>query len=169
MSFQPKLVREPNPTRNIYILAAVLAIAIALIVAGLFYRRLTAPPLVVEEPRLEGALRAGAPEFEEMKDRILVAEPQATEAPRALGDIVMELTTQVHNQTGRTITGLELRGAVVDRNSLPIRERTVVVVPTQQAALEPNERISVRILIENINPEAERAAVQVDVTGVIFE
>ncbi len=166
MSFQPKLIRDPNPSRNIYILATVIAIAIALIVAGLFYRRLAAPPIVAEEPRLEGALRAGAPEFEEIRSRIIVAPPEATEAPRALGDIVMEITTQVHNNMGQTVRGLELRGAVRDPAGNPIRERTVVVIPTQQSALEPDERISVRILIENINPEAERTAVEVDVTAV---
>lgn len=168
MSFQPKTIRDPSPSRNIYILAALVAITLALIVAGLFYRRLTAPPLVVEDQRLEGALRAGTPEFEEARSRIMLTEPQATEAPRAIGDIVMEVTSQLYNNTGRTITGLEVRGAVVDPNGNPVRERTVVVIPNQQAALEPEERISVRIVLENISPEAERAGVEMEITGVKF-
>jgi hypothetical protein len=75
----------------------------------------------------------------------------------------------VRNETGRTVTGLELRGVILDALSTPLRERTVVVVPVRQAALEPGERINVSILLEGVSHEAGRAAHVLEVTGLRFD
>jgi hypothetical protein len=40
------------------------------------------------------------------------------------------------------------------------------VVPTRQTRLEPGESISVRILLEGISPETERAGLLMEVTGL---
>jgi hypothetical protein len=65
-----------------------------------------------------------------------------------------------------------LRGVILDALSTPLRERTVVVVPLRQEALEPGEAINVSILLEGVSPEAERAAHMMhvmEVTGVRFD
>jgi hypothetical protein len=49
-----------------------------------------------------------------------------------------------------------------------IRERTVVVIPAQQTVLEPDEAIKVRILLENINKDSDRARLMLEVTGLSF-
>ena len=72
----------------------------------------------------------------------------------------------MRNETGRTINGLELRGAVLDAQGAVIRERTVVVVPAQQVALAPGETMNVRILLEGLDPNRDRADTHVEVTGV---
>ncbi|HEV2764417.1 MAG TPA: hypothetical protein VGV38_15670 [Pyrinomonadaceae bacterium] len=106
------------------------------------------------------------PEFEQLRERIVVERLAATEAPRSLNDLVVELNGTVRNTTERTVSGLEVRGAVLDARRSALRERTVVVVPARQAAVEPGEAINVRILLEGIRPEAERADVLMEVTGV---
>ena len=58
---------------------------------------------------------------------------------------------------------------ILDALSTPLRERTVVVVPARQAALEPGEAINVSILLEGVSPEAERAAHVMEVTGLRFD
>ena len=76
--------------------------------------------------------------------KIFLDEPEATEAKRALGDIVMSLQTTVRNVTGKTLNGLEIRAAVVDYQGQPVKQRTVVVIPTRQAELAPNKTMQVR-------------------------
>jgi hypothetical protein len=83
--------------------------------------------------------------------------------------VAVEVMGTVRNTTGRTVTGLELRGALLDAQSTPLRARTVVVVPTRQTALEPGEAINVSILLEGIHPEAERSVPVMEVTGVRFD
>src|SRR4030095_11410132 len=91
-----------------------------------------------EQP-LQGAVREGSPQFEEQRKNIVLDEPEATEAKRALGDIVMNLQTTVRNLTGKTLTGLEVRAAVVDYEGKPVKQRAVVVVPTRHPELDPHQ------------------------------
>lgn len=171
MSYQsPILIREPNLRWPIYLLAAIITTLIALLMAGVLHVAQKGPignPVV--EPRLEGALRPGMPEFERYRKKIVVELLTGTESPRAINDLAVEMNAAVRNTTDRTLNGLEVRGAVLDEKRRPIGERTVVVVPTRQTALEPGEAISVRILLEGIRPETERAALLLEVTGLRFD
>lgn len=169
MSYQgPMLIREPDLRWPIYLMAAL--ITAALVIAGSMLYEMSRPSTYLRiEPRLEGALRPGAAEFEELKGRIVVEQPIAMEKLHPMNDMVIELTSTVRNNTGRNLRGLEMRGAVFDAQSAVLRERTVVVIPARQTALEPEEAINVRILLEGLNPESERAGVLMEVTGVNVE
>jgi hypothetical protein len=159
------LIREPDLRWPIYLLAAL--ITAALVIAGSMLYEMSRPSTYLRiEPQLEGALRPDAAEFEELSRRIVVEQPVEMERLRPMNDMVIELTSTVRNNTGRTIHGLEMRGAVFDAQNAVLRERTVVVIPARQTALEPEEAISVRILLEGLNPEAERAGGLMEVTGV---
>jgi hypothetical protein len=171
MSYQsPMLIREPNLRWPIYLLAAIITTLIVLVMAGVLHMSQRKPlrnPAV--EPRLEGALRPEMPEFEQVREKIEVSQLTATESPRALSDLAVEISAAVRNTTDRTLSGLEMRGAVLDDQMAPLGERTVVVVPARQTALEPGEAISVRILLEGVRPEAESAGVLMEVTGLRFD
>jgi len=159
------LIREPDLRWPIYLLAAL--ITAALLVAGILLYEMSRPATYLRiEPQLEGALRPGAAEFEELRRRITVEQPVAVEKLHPMNDTVIELTTTVRNDTGRTIRGLEMRGAVLDSQRSLLRERRVVIIPARQAALEHEEAISVRILLEGLDPQADRAGVLMEVTGV---
>jgi hypothetical protein len=159
-----RTLKEPVLTRWIYAAAAVGTLLLLLLVLGKFYL-VSRPAAEVAEPRLEGALRPGAAEFDEHRPRIVLERPRAAVAPRALGDRVVELNTSVRNETGRAISGLELRGAVLDSRGEAVRERTVIVVPGQRTALAPGETMDVRILLEGLDPDSDRAETRVEVTG----
>lgn len=169
---EQNLNREKS--RNIpFIVAAIVA---ALLIAGLFIylrnRPAQAPYAGPAQQRLEGALRAGSPEFEAAKQRIGVDEPEADEGSRVVGDIVMTLRTNVRNFTGRTISGLEMRAAVVDLEGKPIKERYVIVVPNagkNVAEMEPNKVLPVSVTIEGFNKSDVRANIQMEMTGVKFK
>jgi hypothetical protein len=81
----------------------------------------------------------------------------------------MTLQTTARNFTGKTITGLEIRGAVVDHDGKPVKQRTVVVIPGRQAELDPNKTMRVAILLDGFTDEDDRANIKMEVTGFILK
>ena len=168
MSYQgPILIREPELRWPIVVLAAIITAAIALVAAGMQYFALTQPYLhSYSQPRLEESLRAGNPEFELLREKVSVEQLVGVEKMHPFSDLVIELTATVTNKTGRTISGMELQGAIADSHGSLIRERTVLVIPTRQTVLEPDEAMNVRVLIENVDPNSERGRVSLEVTAL---
>jgi hypothetical protein len=170
MSYQgPLLIREPELRWPIVILAAIITALIALVAAGLHYVAMTQPINSYSGPRLERALRPGEPEFEQVREQIEIAQLLGTEEVHPFNSLAVDLTATVRNSTGRTICGLEMRGAIADAENSTVRERTVLVIPARQTALEPGETIGVRVLLESISKDSERTNMVLEVTGVRFD
>ncbi|CAN5827310.1 MAG: hypothetical protein H0T77_00695 [Pyrinomonadaceae bacterium] len=152
-------------------LIIVVAIIAALVIAVFFYFLLRASSTGGSvDPVLEGALRAGSQDWEQYQSKIVLDKPEADEAKRALGDIVMNLQTTIRNFTGRTLNGLEIRGAVVDHQGKPVKERTLVVIPTtRQPELETNRTMVVAVRLEGMKDSDDRANIQMEVTGIKFK
>jgi hypothetical protein len=151
--------------RTIIIVVAVIA---AVAIATLFYFLMRATGGGAVEPTLEGAIRAGSPEFEQHASKIVLDPPEAYESKRALGDIVMNLQTIVHNFTGKTLSGLEIKGMVVDHQGKPVNQRAVVVIPTRQPELENNRSMAVRVMLEGMTDKDDRANIKMEVTAFKF-
>ena len=78
----------------------------------------------------------------------------------------MTLRTTVRNFTGKTITGLEIRAAVVDHQGNPVRERHVVVIPTEpHPELAPNKTLPVSVVLDGMTETTDRANIKMEVTG----
>ena len=150
-------------------LIIVVAVAAAVVIALLFYLLMRAGGGRTADPGLQGAIRAGSPQFEEIKSQIVLDDPEATEAKRALGDIVMTLQTTVRNLTGKTLNGLEIRAAVVDYQGQPVKQRTVVVIPGRQQELPPNKTMQVPVMLEGMSDKDARANIKMEVTGFKFK
>lgn len=162
-------ISEPaDSSRKIIIIVAIVA---AIVLATLFYflmRASSGPPAA--DPVLQGAIRTGSAEWNEFAPKIVLDLPEATEAKRALGDIVMNLQTTARNFTGRTLVGLEVKGSVVNRQGQSVRERTVVAVPTSlNPELEPNRTMLVNIRLEGMTDADERANIKMEVTAFKFK
>jgi hypothetical protein len=167
MAFPDRRIEASESNRTLIIGVAVAA---AVVIALLFYLLMRAGGGGrTAEPTLQGAIRAGSPQFEQYKSQIVLDDPEATEAKRALGDIVMSLQTTVRNLTGKTLNGLEVRAAVVDYQGQPVKQRTVVVVPTRQAELAPNKTIQVAVMLEGMSDTDARANIKMEVTGFKFK
>ena len=151
----------------------IIALVTALLVAGLVYWATRPGAGPGEQPRLENAIRADSPEFAQVKDRVVVEflpDQDAYESTRAVGDIVMTLRPKVRNFTGRTISGLELKATVVDLEGNPVREKTVIAIPSSgRTELENNRVAEIPIMMEGFRPEDVRANARVEVTGVRFK
>ena len=155
-------IPEDKSHRTLIIVVAIVA---AILIGGFFYLLLRRTMAPTAPPALEGAIRAGSPDWDKYIKLIASDDPEADEAKRALGDTVMTLHTTVRNFTGRTIVGLEMRGAVVDHDGKPVKEKTVVVIPGRQSELEPNKTMKVAIMLEGFTDNDDRANIKMEVVG----
>ena len=167
MAAPDRRIEASESNRTLIIGVAVVA---AIVIAAVFYvlMRLSAgssPP----GDTLQGAIRAGSPQFEEYKARIVLDAPEASESNRALGDIWMGLSTTVRNFTGKTLNGLEIRAAVVDYEGKPVKERTVAVIPARQPELSPNKTMAVTIPVDGMKQTDARADIKMEVVGFRFK
>ena len=167
MSTSERQGSEPDDSRRTTII--VVAVIAAIAIATLFYFLMKASGGGTVEPTLEGAIREGSPEFAQYQSKIILDPPEAYESKRALGDIVMNLQTIVHNFSGRTLTGLEIRGIVVDHQGKAVNQRAIVVIPTRQAELENNRSMAVRVMLEGMTEKDDRANIKMEVTAFKFK
>ncbi|HXD31647.1 MAG TPA: hypothetical protein VN643_11045 [Pyrinomonadaceae bacterium] len=157
------IARDEQSRRNIVIVVALVA---AVAIAGLFYLLMRAGKNSGGGPvRLAGSIQPGSPDWEKYSKLIALDEPEADEANRALGDIVMTLRTTVRNFTGRTITGLEIRAMVIDHQGNPVRERYVVFVPAKELELAPNKTLPVSVVLDGMTETTDRANIRMLVSG----
>ncbi len=171
MSYQgPMLIKEPELRWPIIMVAAVITLVIALLL-GVLQHLLMSQPAVSSYPipRHTLPLRAGESEFEQVKRGIVVNQLVGREKIHPFNNLVVELNATVTNSTGRAISGLEMRGAILDRENSIVRERTIVIVPFQQTLVEVNEAITVRVLLEAIDKDTDRAQTVLEATGIQFE
>jgi hypothetical protein len=167
MAVPDRRIETGESNRTLIIVVAVVA---AVAIAGLFYglmRFAGSGPTV--DSGLQGAIREGTPQFEQFKSQIVLDDPEATEAKRALGDIVMSLQTTVRNLTGKTLSGLEIRAAVVDYEGKPVKQRSVVVVPTRQPELAPNKTMQVTVTLDGMSDADARANIKMEVSAFKFK
>ena len=160
-------VEASESNRTLIIVVAVIA---AVAIAGLFYGLMRfAGSGPAADAGLQGAIREGSPEFEQYKAQIVLDEPEATEAKRALGDIVMSLQTTARNLTGKTLSGLEIRAAVVDYEGKPVKQRSVVVVPARQPELAANKTMQVTVTLDGMSETDARANIKMEVSAFKFK
>ena len=155
---------DADKSRRLIFIAVALASALA--VAGLAWWAMQ-PSTRTGDPRLEGALRPGSPEFEQLRERLVVefdADEDAVIGPTALGTYAVTMKPTVRNFTGRTVSGLEFHAAGLDLDQRVVRERTFV----WQDDIEPN-KVSVVPISLNFPQDNRPASLKLDLTGVKFK
>jgi len=165
----PTLIAEPDLRWPILILAAAITALLAISTAGLYYLAASGSEVSSHpELRLDGALQAGQAEFEEFRRHIVIDDLVGIEKVHPFDTVAVAMTATLRNNTGRTISGLELRGAILDRNNSSVRERTVQVIPQRQTVLESGEAINTRILLDGMDKDSDRAHLTLEVTAIRF-
>jgi len=159
---------DPDDSRRKIII--VVAVIAAVVIAGVFYLLMRTVGSSTAGSILEGAIRPGSPEFEQSVSKIVLDEPEAYESKQALGGIVMNLQTIAHNFTGRKLTGLEIKGIVVDHQGKPVKQGTAVAIPSsRQAELENNRSMVVVVMLDGMTDKDDRANIKMEVTGFKFK
>ncbi|HEX8890853.1 MAG TPA: hypothetical protein VF779_17015 [Pyrinomonadaceae bacterium] len=154
--------------RTVFIVAGL--VAVLLIVGLVFYLKTRPEPQQATAPadqKLEGGFRAGSPEFEKYKEFIQLDKPEAEEQDTIAGGTQMTLATTVRNFSGQTISGLEVKGAVVDLQNKPIKDRTMIVIPSAGLTeLENNKTARIKVIISGFKKEDVRANIKMEITAV---
>lgn len=161
---------------TVFIVAGLIAIVL---IAGLVVYLKTRPepqPISVLDQKLEEGLSADSSEFEKYRDLIKLDEPEADYASSVASGIQMRLVTTARNFTGRTIIGLEMRGSVTDLDGKLLKERTMVVIPSNVVEeLQSSETARVPIPIAGFQGEdaarieSGQAKIKMEVTAVRFK
>jgi hypothetical protein len=161
--------------RAVFMVAGLVAL---LLIAGLIVYLKTRPePKPVSGPTnqtLENGLRAGAADFERFYELIKLDEPEAVTQGNVAGGLEMVMATTIRNFTGRTLTGIEMKGTVTDLEDKPIKERTMIVIPSAGLTeLENNKTARVKIVIPGFTKEEDKARIdsgqakiKMDVTAI---
>ncbi len=160
------LITQKRPTLNkgLIIGALIGVVAIGLVVA-----------LLMQTPSMEDqkaavladALHLGDPQFEQLTNDIVVETGENTvESPNAFGKISMYIAGNVKNKGTRTFNGLSVNAAVVDIKNNVLKEKDVLVVPTQRAQIAPGETIPITLEIAGFDRKADRANIRWKVTAI---
>ena len=78
----------------------------------------------------------------------------------------MGITGRVKNKGNKMIDGLEVNVAVVDQFNQVLKEKRVLVVPTQQEQLAPGETIPITLTIDGFDRNDDRANIRWKVTAI---
>jgi hypothetical protein len=116
---------------------------------------------------LEGSYHEGSPEFTRLtKDIILATGDNTVESPNAFGKISMFISGTVRNKGDQTINGLEVNVAVVTQFNQVLKEKRVLVVPTQRPQLGPGEVIPITLSLDGFDKKDDRANIRWKVTAI---
>lgn len=116
---------------------------------------------------LADAMHEGSPEFQNVtKDIIIATGDNTVESPNAFGTISMFISGNIRNKGDKTINGLEVNVAVIDTFNQVLKEKRVLVVPTQIAQLGPGESIPITLSIDGFSKKDDRANIRWKVTAI---
>jgi len=155
---------KPNRNVGLIVGAVVGIVAIGLVIWLASFR----PSMEDQMAKiLEGSYRDGSPEFAEITKDIIISTGQNTvQSPNGFGKISMYIVGTIRNKGDRVINGLEVNCAVVTQFNEVLKERRVLVVPTKQDLLRPNETITINTQLDGFDKNDDRANIRWKVTAI---
>ena len=164
------LLHEPTKKETNYkgyLIGAVIGI---LLLGGLIFVASRRPSMQDQAAAiLEGSLHQGDPGFDELTREIVISTGDNTvEWRNAFGSISMSIVGRVKNRgtKGKTFNGLEVSVAVIDQFNEVVKEKRVLVVPTQQPELSPGDAIPITLTLDGFKKEDDRANIRWIVTAI---
>ena len=119
---------------------------------------------------LEGLSRSGTPDFDAVtKDIIISTDDRTVESPNGFGRISMFIVGKIRNKGTKTINALEVNVAVIDQLNATVKEKNVLVVPTQREKVSPGEIIPITLSLDGFDKKDDRANIRWKVIGLRTE
>lgn len=165
-------LQEKKEPRNINkVLIGALLVAAALVAGAVWL--LTFMPTVEQqkEQQMAGAFYEGSPEFDAYTKSIVISTDlnRTSEGRLGLGTIQMAIHGDLRNRGSKTINLLELSVGVIDRQNQIVKEKKILVVPTDQTpTLTPSETMHVFATLDGFTDKDDRANVRWKVTAIRF-
>jgi len=150
----------------------VAALLVGVVVIGAAIWVLSFKPSIEDQTAkiLEGTLREGSPEFADLtKDIIISTDPNTIQSPMATGTISMFINGKIRNKGTRTLNALEINVSVVTQFEKVLKEKRILVVPTQVPRLEPDQTIPVTLSLDGFAKDDDRANIRWKVTAIRVE
>lgn len=117
---------------------------------------------------LKGSYHEGSPEFADLTKDIIISTDldKTVESPTGLGTISMWISGNIHNKGNKVINGLEVSVWVVTQFKEKLKEKRVLVIPRQQAVLNPGETIPITLTLDGFDKNDDRADIRWKVTAI---
>ena len=162
--------KQPHGINKILVVA--LLIAAVLVAGGVWL--LTFVPTTEQQTQqmMAGAFLEGSPEFAAYTKNIIITTDldHTSEGRLGLGTIQMAIHGDLRNRGDKTINLLELSVGVIDTKNQVVKEKKILVVPTQQnEILQPNETMKVFATLDGFTDKDDRANVRWKVTAIRFQ
>jgi hypothetical protein len=160
---------EPREQKKGNIKALILGAIVGIILLGAGIWFLTRQPSMDDQKAsiLEGSYREGSPEFTSItKDIVISTADDTVQSPNAFGSISMYIGGKIRNKGDKVINGLEVNVAVIDSFNQVLKEKRVLVVPTQRPELAPGEIIDIHLEISGFDRKDDRANIRWKVTAI---
>ena len=158
-------IEQKNLNVKGYVIGAVVGLVI---IGALIFIAMQRPSMQEQASAvLEGSYREGSPEFDAItKDIIISTDERTVQWRNGLGSISMSIVGKVKNKGSKAIDGLEVNVAVVDQFDQVVKEKRVLVVPTQQPQLAPGESIPITLTLDGFDSNDDRANIRWKVTAI---
>jgi hypothetical protein len=153
----------------------------ALILAGLvvFFTRSsqppspqTAAPLGEPQPKLENAVRAGAPEFDNYKSKVALEDEETFAAQNLVGMTQFTVRAKLTNRGDRALTGVEIIGRVYNLEDKVVAQNTSVPIPRARSQpLQPGESMPILVKVDTPSKirEDDVKQVKIELQGLRFQ
>ena len=117
---------------------------------------------------LQGSYIEGSPEFADITKDIIISTDfdKTIQSPNAFGAISMFITGNIRNKGNKFINGLEVNVAVITQKNEVLKEKRVLVVPTQHESLEAGQTIPVTLSFDGFKKDDDRANIRWKVTAI---
>ena len=145
---------------------------LGLVIIGVAIWLMSFRPSIEEQTAriLADAYLEGTPQFADLnKDIIISTDDNTVQSPMGTGKISMFIHGKIHNRGSHRITILEVNVAVVTQFNDVLRERKILVIPVQQASLDPDQTIPITLTLDGFTKDDDRANIRWKVTAIHAE
>lgn len=121
---------------------------------------------------LENAVRAGAPDFDAYREKVVLEDKEIIVHPNMIGMSQYEVRVRLTNRGEREISGLELLGKIIDLQDVVVAQNVSMPIPRLRTKpLAPGEtmRVSVKVDAPAKVSEADVRDVTLELQGLRFQ
>jgi hypothetical protein len=152
---------EHDRSRALLVVGAIAALMLAILIIAL---AMTKP---ASEREVENMVRAGSPEFDAYKDKVVVeVDPDGKMVyPNMIGMWQLEARAKLTNRGDRELTGVEVIGKMLDLEDKVIAHTVSLPIPRiQKGPLKPGESMNIVVKVD-----APRKITEADVKDITIE